>query len=360
MGLQVNQPTRKIELFIVTALPLGSLVCVISARRFGDAIINASLIKNASAIRPDLQWVVWTKPEFSPLFKAMGIYEIVTSEFPIAGGSRKVLRDGFSSLVKAIYKLRKLPIDASIDFTGDAREAMLGAMISGSKHHSPRWDQGHWMKSLIWAHKIPFVQYVSVSSNFQDVYQFQPMLLSTLLGKPLSFPSINSDILRTYKIAFHPFPSAKFRFWPLENWRKLSQHLIAKGITPTILCSSNEALDAHQAFDGDSQLHDIKICSSLENLIEEIGKIDLLVGVDSFLIHLAAALGKKTISITAGHLPQWWNPPEGIAIGQSGGCSVYPCANQPRCLGTPTESACIKSISIDQVASTIDSFITKK
>ena len=341
------------------ALPLGSSICVISARRFGDATINASLIKNASAIRPDLQWVVWTKPEFSPLFKAMGINKIITSEFPIAGGAPKVLRDGFSSLIRAIYQLRKLSLDASIDFTGDSREASLGAMISGSKHHSPRWHQNHWMESLIWSHKVPFIQYISVPNNLQDVYQFQPMLLSTLLGKPIVFPIINTDLGRTPTIAFHPFPSAQFRCWPLENWRELSQQLIVKGITPTILCSSNEAQEAINAFNGDSQLPYIKICPSLEDLIEEIRKIDLLVGVDSFLIHLAAALSKKTISITAGHLPRWWNPPGGVAVGQSGNCNAYPCANQPSCINTPNESACIKSITIDQVAKIIDSIIEK-
>ena len=341
------------------ALPLGSSICVISARRFGDATINASLIKNASAIRPDLQWVVWTKPEFSPLFKAMGINKIITSEFPIAGGAPKVLRDGFSSLIRAIYQLRKLSLDASIDFTGDSREASLGAMISGSKHHSPRWHQNHWMESLIWPHKVPFVHYISVPNDLQDVYQFQPMLLSTLLCKPLTFPITNTNLGRTPTIAFHPFPSAKFRYWPLENWHELSQLLIIKGIIPTILCSSNEADEARNAFSSNSKPPNIKICPSLEDLIEEIGKIDLLVGVDSFLIHLASALGKKTISITAGHLPRWWNPPGGIAIGQSGGCSAYPCANQPSCINTSTESTCIKSITIDQVARMIDSLIEK-
>lgn len=341
----------------MTVPPHSSLICVISARRYGDAIIIASLIKNALLIRPDLQWVIWTKPEFSPLFKAMGIKNVITSEFPIAGGTSKLIRNGFFSMIKAIYALHKLSVDVSIDFIGDSREATLGALIAGKKHYSPLWHQNHWMKSLIWTFKIPLVRYVQMPADLCDVYQFQPYLLSTLLGKQFSFTKINTISHQPPKIAFHPFPSAKFRYWPLENWRKLSQYCIDKGITPTILCSNNDMLEARSAFKNCLKPPDIKACASLEYLMEEIKKIDLLVGVDSFLIHLAAALGKKTISITAGHLPQWWNPPGGIAIGQSGGCNFYPCANQPSCINTSTESVCIKSIAVDQVVNMMESSI---
>jgi len=93
----------------------------------------------------------------------------------------------------------------------------------------------------------------------------------------------------------------------------------------------------------------IHACSSIEELVQEINKIDLLIGVDSFLVHLASALGKRTIVLNTGNKPHWWQPPNSIALGQSGGCANYPCMNEPICLGKANESACIRSINPDSV-----------
>lgn len=329
-------------------LPLNALVCVISARRYGDAIIHANFLRAAANVRPDIRWIIWTKPEFTPLFELMGFNNVVTSEFPIAGGTPKAFRECGLSLIKAIYRLRKISLNASIDFIGDSREALLGCLITGSKHRSPRWSTTHWMHKLIWSHKIPFIDYTEIDNSKDRIYKIISGLLSQFIGQDVNLKTSLAPISNPPVVAFQIFPSASFREWPMENWALLANMLNLIGITPIIFCANVEKNRAEKLFKSNKTLA-IRACSSIQELSSEIEKCDLVVGLDSFLIHLASAMGKRTISLVAGHLPHWWSPDGNIALGQSGGCSAYPCANQPTCLGKSTESECIKSISPSQV-----------
>ncbi|WP_177182393.1 glycosyltransferase family 9 protein [Polynucleobacter asymbioticus] len=339
-------------------LPLDSSLCVISARRYGDAIINARLIHAAAQARPDIRWVIWTKPEFAPLFQLMGFDQIITSQFPIAGGALKFLKEGGSTLLKAIFELRSLKLNASIDFIGDAREAFLGSLIAGRRHHSPAWEESHWMHKLIWNGKIPFVQYFPIQTSQDRMYEIVSDLLSKLTGKVIkptsSISSINHRPQYPPKIAFHPFSSQEFKAWPEIYWQQLSLLLKKQEIIPTVFCTESEESKAYQIFSSENSLVKIRATRSLQDLISGLKSIDLLVGVDSFLVHLASALGKKTIVINSGNLPAWWQPPNSLALGQSGACLQYPCSNEPSCLGTKNESQCIKSIEPGQVLKAIE------
>jgi len=341
----------------LSPLPLNATVCILSARRFGDAIMNASILKQASQTRPDIQWLIWTKPEFTPLFKLMGFDNLITAEFPIAGGLPKVLKGGWISLIKSIWILRGLKIDASIDFIGDTRESFLGMLIGSRRHYSPQWPPSHWMQHLIWHTQIPGVHYFPVKPNNDEVYQFIPTLLSELMGSKLSYERNSKSEKLVFnsppKIAFHPYSSQSFKQWPTQSWIELAKLLSPCVLSTDIICSGSEEKAAQEQFSACNPPIYITSCDSLEKLITQIQGIDLLIGVDSFLVHLASALGKKTIVINAGNLPQWWAPPNSLAIGQSGGCSYYPCFNEPKCIGKPTESFCINSITPEQIMAAI-------
>ena len=332
-------------------LPLNSSVCVISARRYGDAIMNAAILKQAAIARPDIQWIIWTKPDFVALFKLMGFEHIITAQFPIAGGHKKLLNGGWKMLASSVIQLRKLKIDASIDFIGDAREAFFGAIINSKNHYSPKWGDQHWMRNLIWNIPVVSVNYLPIASNDDQVYKFIPDLLSKILGISINAESKPHPFIPNPnpKIAFHPFSSQSFKRWPTANWEALAERLSKDGLDPIILCSKPELKEAQLEFSHSTCSLPIHSCASIEDLIEQINTIDLLIGVDSFLVHLASALGKRTIVINTGNKPHWWQPPNSIALGQSGDCPSYPCMNEPICLGKVSESSCVKSITPDSV-----------
>lgn len=343
----------------ITPLPLNAKVCALSARRYGDAIINANFLRAAAKARPDIRWVIWTKPEFTPLFRLMGFDNIVTSGFPIAGGTSKMIREGGVSLIKAIYKLRTMHLDASIDFIGDTREALLGGLITSHRHRSPKWRNSHWMYKLIWNYQIPFINYIDIASTQDQIYKVIPSLLSILTGKAIHLTTPTPPIQHPTKIAFHPFSSQAFKTWPERYWQELSKLMLDDQLIPVIFCMSSEKAAAQAIFSTIHPRLTIIATKSLNHLIEEMQNIDLLVGVDSFLVHLASALNKKTIVINSGNLPSWWQAPNSVPIGQSGGCKAYPCANQAICLGKVSESRCIKSIEPKQVMAAIQATLSQ-
>ena len=342
----------------LSSLPLNSSICLISARRYGDAIMNACLAKTAAQSRPDLKWIIWTKPEFAPLFRLMGFDQIIASQFPIAGGAPTFLKECASSLIRAILQLRNFNLSASIDFIGDSREALCGSLITGSNHYSPAWEKAHWMHKLIWNAKIPCVKYLPVQATQDQMYDIAASLLSKLTGKPIAPGGKSFTFNHPPKIAFHPFSSQAFKVWPENNWQQLSQLLNKENLIPTVFCTESEKSKAHHIFSSGQPQIVIKATASLDELISEIQSVDILVGVDSFLVHLASALGKKTIVLNTGNNPKWWQPPNSIALGQSGGCLQYPCSNDPSCLGKSNESQCIKSIRPSEVMASIHSLLT--
>lgn len=344
----------------MTPLPQQSSVCLISARRYGDAIIHAAVLKQAALARADIKWIIWTKPEFTPLFKLMGFHNVIAGEFPIAGGHKKLISGGWKQLFRSVMQLRKLKIDASVDFIGDTRETFLGSIIGSKNHYSPRWGTAHWMRKLIWNISMPSVSYLPVSDSNERVYNFIPDLLSEILGEKIAFTPELQAIQSNPKIAFHPFSSQSFKKWPTKNWTTLSRQLSGMGSNPVLLCSTAELDEASQSFGLATPSLPIHACSSIEELVQEINGIDLLIGVDSFLVHLASALGKRTIVLNAGNKPHWWQPPNSIALGQSGDCANYPCMNEPSCLGKANESACIRSINPDSVMNAVKQLASLK
>ena len=338
-------------------LPLNSSICVISARRYGDASINAAVLKQAALARPDIRWIIWTKPDFVALFKSMGFEKIITAEFPIAGGHQKVMRGGWKMLASSVIQIRRLKIDASIDFIGDTREAFFGRIINSKNHYSPKWRDQHWMRNLVWNIPVTSVNYLPIESINDQVYKFIPELLSKILGTIIHAESKSDPLSPNLRIAFHPFCSQLFRQWPASSWVALSDKLSDKGLKPVVLCASSELNQARQFFKNSSMEPLIHSCASIEDLIEQIKQVDLLIGLDSFLVHLASALGKRTIVINAGQKPHWWQPPNSLALGQSGGCTSYPCMNVPTCLGKASLSSCIKSITPNFVFEAVEKLL---
>jgi heptosyltransferase-3 len=93
--------------------------------------------------------------------------------------------------------------------------------------------------------------------------------------------------------------------------------------------------------------------SSLENFADEVANFDIIVGLDSFSVHMAHRQGVPSVTINAGTPASLWAVPSGVTLGTSGGCAYFPCYNVPQCQHTPYEFACVKSTSPKQVIDAI-------
>ena len=86
------------------------------------------------------------------------------------------------------------------------------------------------------------------------------------------------------------------------------------------------------------------VTGDIEEFFAAVSRLDLMIGLDSFSVHLAQRAGVSSIMINAGSPPELWRVPSGITLAASGGCRSYPCYNVAPCRGTKYENACVRAI----------------
>lgn len=83
---------------------------------------------------------------------------------------------------------------------------------------------------------------------------------------------------------------------------------------------------------------------------------DLVVGADTGMMHCAAALGKKTISLFGGTPANVWQPYSPFNIVIVGKTECSPCYGKDYAIDC-MERLCMKSITCDQVLKKVDSVL---
>lgn len=68
---------------------------------------------------------------------------------------------------------------------------------------------------------------------------------------------------------------------------------------------------------------------TLLELSGELQRYSCVIASDSFVMHLAGALGIHCIVFTAGNKPRYWLHEHAESVGRANGCVYYPCSNFP-------------------------------
>jgi heptosyltransferase-3 len=161
-----------------------------------------------------------------------------------------------------------------------------------------------------------------------------------------------STSLHGLKIGIHPFASQPSKLWPRENWQDLTRELLSQGASVTAFGAPHELSELQSMFTPFGAAISF-FAGSLEYFADEVSKFDIIVGLDSFSVHMAHRQGVRSITINAGTPASLWAVPSGVTLGTSGGCAHYPCYNVAQCQHTPYEFACVKSTSPKQVIDAI-------
>jgi len=158
-------------------------------------------------------------------------------------------------------------------------------------------------------------------------------------------------------IILHPGPSWPVREWPHENWISLVGELARKGLTNVVRLGVGKTMRF-----GEVEMTPIPGTFSLVNqlrLEESIALIslaDLFIGIDSGLLHIAAALRIPAVGLwgpTSPHLRFASTAGQSFVIGQ---VECQGCQHRfPRLhwfTNCPYDIRCMKSISVDEVLQT--------
>lgn len=104
------------------------------------------------------------------------------------------------------------------------------------------------------------------------------------------------------------------KHWPLERWQRLVTHLVADRGCDVVLCGSPADAAAHGRLRGTLSsdvavhLHDLSAAVPLADAAALLARVDLCVGIDTGLVHMAASLGVPVAVLFGPTDPARWAP----------------------------------------------------
>jgi heptosyltransferase-3 len=334
--------------------PAERLACLIVARNLGDAAIQSGFLRALSDRGYAQEYLVWTRPQVASLFEDIPRCEIVCSQFPV-GTSKQFGGLALLQLFWAALRIRRRKPSVTLDLIGDIRERIFARLAGTPRHLHIGWAVDHPFARLI---RNPLGRgrpLVSIPKAIPNVYSAYNRMLAAVLAVDVGsapfphreriLPILSGGITH---VGLHPFASQECKLWPTENWQQLVRGLLDKGANVTAFAAPSERELLERMFHQFGERITL-VSGNISNFSLHVSGLDILVGLDSFAIHIARLQGIRSVTINAGNPPDLWAVPNGRMLASSGGCQNYPCSNIPMCKGSEHQYICVKSITVRQV-----------
>ena len=328
------------------------VACLIIGRNLGDAVIQSQFFHKLIQRRFAKRYIVWTRPQVAFLFENLPESTVVTSPFPV-GTIKQFDFKALRQFLIAVNALRKIRPMVTLDLIGDFRERVFAKLIGTTQHLHIGWAVDHPFNLIIRNPLGNGRPSCVVPQSIPSVYQAYDLFLNSLTPfNKYSIPDTDAILQPAReirkRIGLHPFASQACRLWPSEKWRDLARRLIEMEMDIDVYSAPGEQERLHAIFD--CLPHELYFFSkSLPEFAQRVSKLNLLIGLDSFSVHIAEKYHIPSVTIFGASHPALWLPPHSIPISSSGGCVSYPCMNKPICERTSTKYACITSVEVIDV-----------
>lgn len=321
---------------------------IICGRAFGDAIMTAFFLKELERKHHRIKFDIITKKEYKYFFENISIVEsICFLSFPYMNVRKNFGMRFLKGSIKDYLEIRrnKIHYDYAVEFLGDIRERKILTLLNIDKIYSIERKDGNQFNHLIHKGLSKNVTCVEIDKGMVNFYE-QMNVLSKMLSFGILY-STKIEFITVKKIGIHPFASQFTKAWSFDKWNKLISLLLNDGYKIVVFCAQAEkdiAIDKI-IFRNNIEL----ICGNLKEFLNELSKVDLLVGLESFSIHAASFLNIPSISLVGAQNGNLWKSPTTEIIQGDTSCSYWPCYNKPK----KCKCECINSISVDDVYKTI-------
>lgn len=324
-------------------------LCFLSARNLGDAVMHADFLRRLQRIGRAERWIVWTFAQAHFLFEDLHDTEIICSDFPMGATGRAFVKGGWRSFFAAARRIRAMRPDEAVDLVGDLREYLTLLLIGAPRVHSPEWETGHPFRRHIHAMPFRLGRSMRVPAKLLNLYEAHDLMLTNIAPGPTLDLGMLSGVPprkgRELRIGLHPSASVPFKLWPVENWAVLVTmlHRAFPGSSFMLFGAPSDIRELEALAARLDAPHEL-FTSSLQEFKARISQIDLLVGLDSFAVHLAHSQGVPSVVLVGANNPRIFTPPSGLAVTHPGRCDVQPCGGRPRCVGTSHQYSCMVDI----------------
>lgn len=344
-------------------------LCFVSARNLGDAVIHADFVKALVAAGYAERYIVWTFPEAAFLFEDIASCSIVVSTFPMGATARRFIRGRVGSFWSAVHRIRRERPTETLELISDFRERWVCRLLGARRNLSPGWHPDHPFRRHSRMGRFRPSSLVDIPAAVTSLYAAYDLVLSALIGPgrpsfttvpdwPCLRPSAPSEGGRL-RIGLHPFASVPCKLWPQQHWLSLIEQLRNRypqvGFVLFGAPSDRAGLAPLARHAGD----DTEVCTtSLRGFRSRLHDLDLLVGLDSFSVHLAHSQGVPVVILVGPNDPRLFTPPGAKAVTRPGECAYQPCGGKPRCIGTSFQYVCMRAIAPADVLGAIASGAT--
>jgi len=282
-------------------------VLFIKTSSLGDVIHHMPALTDARRHRPDARFS-WTVEEaFAPLVR---LHPAVSEVIPVA--SRRWRKSIWTpATIKeiggAFRRLRDRRYDEIVDTQGLVRSAVLARVGQGRRHGYDRDSIKEPLASVLYdvRHRV---------SRSLHAIERNRRLTGLALGyAPDGAPNFGLDRARFRNsgertaVLLHATARPE-KEWAEENWIALGRSLAARGLMPVLPWGNERERVRAERLAGAIGQARVPARAPLDEVARLIASADVVAGVDTGLLHLAAALGVPLVAIFAGSRPELTAP----------------------------------------------------
>jgi len=280
-------------------------VLAIQFKFLGDAVLLSTALQNLREHWPECELHVLSFEEARPILSAC-------SEVDKVWGISKSALSGFKGMLRVFSKLRSIRFDRSVDFAGNDRGAIASCIVNAKTRlgRPPRSEYSlrnfcfneYQEPRATGMHQSEIYNDILVGWNLNTSYSPPPKLTLPPSRPYVGYP-IQTDI------GLHIGAGKKEKEWPIEYWVELATILDQHGINVT-LTSGNNPDDRKKLTSIKREVKTAEIIptQNLEGFMSTITSLETFVSADTGPMHIAAALGVKTVSLFGPTCSSIWAP----------------------------------------------------
>lgn len=282
---------------------------VLASPTIGDTLLTSGAVRDLRSAFPDARIIYFSTPGASSAAVKLipGVDEIQAID---------IVKPFFT-----IRTMRRCKLDLLVDFTQWQRVTAFYSGLSGARHRLGFRSDGehrHWL----------YDESVPHSAKTHEIENFRALVravgVEATHQPALNVPN-NEPLAAKSRIVFHPWATgdrAFLREWATENWVELARKLADD---ETVFLITGARAEFSRSLDLVSRLKYAGLRAEpflardgLLGLSREIQQSELVVSVNTGVMHLAALLGARTISLNGPTATHRWGP-----VGRNS-CSVEP------------------------------------
>jgi heptosyltransferase I len=318
-----------------------SRIGVSSSHTLGDTLINSAVVQDLRSHFPDAHLIFFAAPT------NIGVARLLP-------GPDEIVEISMTRPLSTINILRRSELDLLVDFTPWQRLTSFFALASGAKYTVGFESSGqyrHW-------HYDQTVKHLSTVHELENFRRLVRVLGVNATAEPkLNVSSYNplSRASSIKTIVFHPWATGDLairREWPTEYWIRLGT-MLADDSTEFYITGAPAQI--HRSEDLCRKLRDaglraqpFRSSSGLAALSAWLAKADLIVSVNTGIMHLAAILGCPTVALNGPTSTLRWGPvgPRTASVTpRGGGCGFLHLGFE--FAGNPTD--CMERTQVEDV-----------